>query len=213
MSGARIRQDADPVVVPTSDGDDGRAALDLVEDPVQVSTESGHRDSLATVAFPVAAEEHARPTTALDDHRVAGAHPLAQTGQVLSQLPGGDTHFHSDERRRRWRRKTREVVPTFVPTLPSDLTGWAIQAATFAELGIRHLRTRPRRPQTNGKAERFIGTLQREWAYARLFRSNADRLTSLPRWLDTYNRRRPHAGLGGLPPMTVLVNKLGGNDN
>ncbi len=44
-------------------------------------------------------------------------------------------------------------------------------ARLFAELGIRHLRTRPRRPQTNGKAERFIGTLQREWAYARLFRS------------------------------------------
>jgi transposase InsO family protein len=61
--------------------------------------------------------------------------------------------------------------------------------------------------------ERFIGTLQREWAYARLFRSNAERLASLPPWLDTYNRRRPHAGLGGLSPLTVLVNKLGGNDN
>lgn len=85
-------------------------------------------------------------------------------------------------------------------------------AATFAALGIRHLRTRPRRPQTNGKAERFIGTLQREWAYARLFRSNAERLASLPRWLDTYNRRRPHAALGGLTPLAVLVNKLGGND-
>ena len=86
-------------------------------------------------------------------------------------------------------------------------------AAAFAELGIRHLRTRPRRPQTNGKAERFIGTLQREWAYVRLFRSNAERLASLPRWLDTYNRRRPHAGLGGLTPMAMLVNKVGGNDN
>ena len=86
-------------------------------------------------------------------------------------------------------------------------------AITFAELGIRHLRTRPRRPQTNGKAERFIGTLQREWAYARLFRSNAERLASLPRWLDTYNRRRPHAALDGLSPLTVLVNKLDGNDS
>ena len=86
-------------------------------------------------------------------------------------------------------------------------------ARLFAELGIRHLRTRPRRPQTNGKAERFIGTLQREWAYARLFRSNADRLASLPRWLDTYNRRRPHAGLNGLSPLTVLVNKVSGNDS
>jgi transposase InsO family protein len=84
--------------------------------------------------------------------------------------------------------------------------------SALAELGIRHLRTRPRRPQTNGKAERFIGTLQREWAYARLFRSNAERLASLPRWLDTYNRRRPHTALGGLSPLTVLVNKVAGND-
>ncbi len=50
-------------------------------------------------------------------------------------------------------------------------------------------------------------------AYARLFRSNAERLASLPRWLDAYNRRRPHAGLAGLTPMSVLVNKVDGNDS
>jgi transposase InsO family protein len=86
-------------------------------------------------------------------------------------------------------------------------------AELFAEHGIRHVRIRPRRPQTNGKAERFIGTLQREWAYRRLFRSNDERLASLPRWLDAYNRRRPHAGLEGRTPMAVLVNKGHGNDN
>ena len=85
-------------------------------------------------------------------------------------------------------------------------------AALFRELGVRHVRTRPRRPQTNGKAERLIGTLQREWAYARLFRSNAERLASLPGWVDAYNRRRPHAGLEGQTPMSVLVNKVDGND-
>lgn len=85
-------------------------------------------------------------------------------------------------------------------------------AELFAEHGIRHLRTRPRRPQTNGKAERFIGTLQREWAYAQLYRSNAERLESLPRWVDAYNQRRPHAGLSGQTPMAALVNKVGGND-
>lgn len=85
-------------------------------------------------------------------------------------------------------------------------------ATLLAELGIRHVRTRPRRPQTNGKAERFIGTLQREWAYVRLFRSNQERLDSLPRWVDAYNRRRPHAGLAGRTPMSVLVNKVEGND-
>lgn len=86
-------------------------------------------------------------------------------------------------------------------------------AELFVDRGIRHVRIRPRRPQTNGKAERFIGTLQREWAYARLFTSNQDRLESLPRWLDSYNRRRPHAGLDGQTPMSVLVNKVEGNDN
>ena len=85
-------------------------------------------------------------------------------------------------------------------------------AELLARLGIRHIRTRPRRPQTNGKAERFIGTLQREWAYARLFRSNEERLATLPSWVDAYNRRRPHAGLNGLTPLTVLVNKVSGND-
>ena len=85
-------------------------------------------------------------------------------------------------------------------------------ARLFDDLGIRHIRTRPRRPQTNGKAERFIGTLQREWAYRRLYRSNAQRLEALPRWLDFYNRKRPHAGLKGQSPLTVLVNKVGGND-
>ena len=85
-------------------------------------------------------------------------------------------------------------------------------AALLAERAIRHLRTRPRRPQTNGKAERFIGTLQREWAYARLYRSNAERLSSLPHWVDAYNRSRPHAGLDGRTPMAVLVDKVSGND-
>ena len=86
-------------------------------------------------------------------------------------------------------------------------------ATLFADLGIRHVRTRPRRPQTNGKAERFIGTIQREWAYARLFRSNDERLATLPGWVDAYNRRRPHAGLDGKTPLSVLVNKVDENDN
>ena len=85
-------------------------------------------------------------------------------------------------------------------------------ADLLADLGIRHVRTRPRRPQTNGKAERFIGTIQREWAYARLFRSNGDRLATLAGWVDAYNRRRPHAGLDGQTPLSVLVNKVEEND-
>jgi transposase InsO family protein len=77
-------------------------------------------------------------------------------------------------------------------------------AARLAELGIRHSRTRVRRPQTNGKAERFIGTLLREWAYARPYRTNQERLRRLPRFVDFYNRRRPHTALDGRSPLDVL---------
>jgi transposase InsO family protein len=73
----------------------------------------------------------------------------------------------------------------------------------------RHSRTRPYRPQTNGKAERFIGTLVREWAYARPYRSNAERLEALPAFVDFYNRRRPHTALGGLSPSAVVNNVRG----
>jgi transposase InsO family protein len=82
------------------------------------------------------------------------------------------------------------------------ISGSYAQAVT--RLGIRHTRTRPRRPQTNGKVERLIGTLLREWAYGRPYRSNDDRFRALFRYLDFYNRRRPHTALEGLSPLTYL---------
>jgi transposase InsO family protein len=76
--------------------------------------------------------------------------------------------------------------------------------AALAEIGARHLTTQPYRPQTNGKVERFHRTMVEEWAYARVYTSNAQRLAHLPQWVDTYNRRRPHSALGGRTPATRL---------
>jgi transposase InsO family protein len=72
-------------------------------------------------------------------------------------------------------------------------------------LQIRHIRTRPYTPKTNGKAERFIQTLMREWAYAAAFASSAARAADLPRWMDWYNHRRPHASLHRRPPAQALA--------
>lgn len=71
-------------------------------------------------------------------------------------------------------------------------------------LGVRHLKTRPYSPKTNGKAERFIQTLQREWAYSRSYASSAMRRRTLAPWLRYYNRKRPHWGLNGQAPITRL---------
>jgi transposase InsO family protein len=81
--------------------------------------------------------------------------------------------------------------------------------AVLDRLGARHKRTRPWRPQTNGKAERFIQTLINEWAYARPYGSNAERSAALPGFVDFYNRTRPHTALGGLSPLDVVNNVRG----
>jgi transposase InsO family protein len=80
-----------------------------------------------------------------------------------------------------------------------------VHALACKALGIRHLRTRPYRPRTNGKAERFIRTLINGWAYGALYRSSSERTAALAGWLDWYNRLRPHRSLGRKPPLTRLA--------
>jgi transposase InsO family protein len=81
-----------------------------------------------------------------------------------------------------------------------------------ADAGLRHLRTRPYTPRTNGKAERFIQTCLREWAYARPYASSSERSYAIDPWLHHYNHHRPHAGINALTPAARLNNLLG-NDN
>jgi transposase InsO family protein len=81
-----------------------------------------------------------------------------------------------------------------------------VHAAACDELRIRHLRTQPYRPRTNGKAERLIQTLQREWAYARVFHNSAERTAALSPWLTHYNYTRPHGALSHKPPGSRLTN-------
>ena len=88
-----------------------------------------------------------------------------------------------------------------------------IHALACRALGLRHLRTRPYRPRTNGKAERFIRTLLAGWAYGAIYGSSAERTAALHGWLWTYNHRRPHGSLSHKPPIARLnePNNLAGS--
>ena len=80
---------------------------------------------------------------------------------------------------------------------------------TCTELGITHKRTRPYRPQTNGKIERFHRTLADGWAFRRLYTGESQRRKALPGWLHEYNHHRPHTAIGGHPPISRLTNLSG----
>jgi transposase InsO family protein len=77
--------------------------------------------------------------------------------------------------------------------------------------GVRHIFTRPYRPRTNGKAERFIQTALREWAYRRPYSRSSQRKRALPRWIHYYNHHRQHSALGGKPPASRVNNLVGSN--
>jgi transposase InsO family protein len=84
-----------------------------------------------------------------------------------------------------------------------------IHALACKTLGLKHLRTRAYRPQTNGKAERFIRTMLGGWAYGAIYTNSSDRTAALDGWLITYNHHRRHAGINRQTPIQRLNNLLG----
>jgi transposase InsO family protein len=129
------------------------------------------------------------------------------------------SEIHADERATTaigfWKR-AREIFASYGITVERVLwdNGSCYRAKVFtAELvsaGIKHKFTRPYRPQTNGKVERFNRTLQNEWAYARPYRSEAARTRALDTWLHMYNHHRHHTAIGG-PPTSRVNNLVGQN--
>jgi transposase InsO family protein len=93
--------------------------------------------------------------------------------------------------------RVRRIMTDNGPCFISDL----FKAQCHA-LNARHIRTRIYTPRTNGKAERFIQTAIREWAYARLYQNSTERNQSLPKWIHQYNWHRPHASLNQMPPIS-----------
>ncbi len=115
----------------------------------------------------------------------------------------GDTATAFFERARRWYAKRRIPIERVLTDNGSCYVSRRFRQA-LKRHEIRHLRTRAYRPQTNGKAERFIGTMLGGWAYARAYHTSNQRTKALPKWLRYYNEERPHRSLGMQSPAQRL---------
>jgi transposase InsO family protein len=133
---------------------------------------------------------------AIDDHsRLAHAaiHPNERQTSAVAFLKQAVTHYQ------RFGVRLQRVMTDNGPCFHARAFG-----AACRQLGLKHVRTRPYTPKTNGKAERFIQSSLREWAYAASFDTSAHRADQLPRWLHRYNWHRPHSSLGLKPPISRL---------
>jgi transposase InsO family protein len=113
------------------------------------------------------------------------------------------------ERAARWFAANGVIVARVMTDNAFAYTNSRAFQAVLTDLGARHITTRPYRPRTNGKAERFIQTALREWLYAHAYAKSAERAADMPGWLHWYNHHRPHSALKALPPATRLNNLLG----
>jgi transposase InsO family protein len=164
-------------------------------------------------------------------HRVTG--DRSKTSASIREQPGYDfahaivddhsrlayVELHSDERAVTVTAFTARALDWFeshgitAKRLMSDNAYCYTRNRSLRELliarEVKHLRTQPYRPQTNGKVERFHQTMAREWAYGLTYRSHRHRKEALPHWLEHYNTRRPHSGIGNRPPVSRVHNLRG----
>jgi transposase InsO family protein len=178
-----------------------------------------HMDTKRYARFrrPGHARTHNRFTTGADKRTGLGyefAHSIVDDHTRIAY-----SELHRDERAETVVAFTARALEFFAALgirpkrLMTDNAFVYIKSAGLRELldahGIRHLTIQPRRPQTNGKVERFQQTMAREWAYGLTYRSSTDRAKALPHWLRYYNERRPHSGIGGRPPISRVHNVFG----
>jgi transposase InsO family protein len=127
-----------------------------------------------------------------------------------------DVELHEDERGDTVTAFTRRAIEWFsahgvrVHRVMTDNAWSSTRNRSLAELlaasGVHHITTRPYRPRTNGKVERFHQTMAREWGYGMTYATDVDRMRALPYWLDHYNERRAHSALGGQAPISRVRN-------
>ena len=124
---------------------------------------------------------------------VTGIFPDEKAVSAIAALQAAVTYYHG--------------LGITVTRVMTD-NGSCYKAKTFAAackaLNLKHIRTKPYTPKTNGKAERFIQTALREWAYARTYQTSEQRKTQLPEWTHMYNCHRPHGSLKSKPPISRL---------
>ncbi|WP_436497236.1 IS481 family transposase [Actinokineospora sp. HUAS TT18] len=170
--------------------------------------EQGHRNSSAHRDPSRPRKTHGRPNlgysylhNAVDDHsRLAYTEILTdETKETATAFWGRAQQFFA----------AAGITVTRVLTDNGSCYRSFLWRDTLTAAAITHKRTRPRRPQTNGKVERFNRTLLDEWAYARPYRSETERREALPHWLHTYNHHRGHTALNGLPPASRVPNLTG----
>ncbi|TQL66161.1 transposase IS481 family protein [Nocardioides albertanoniae] len=171
-----------------------------------VGRQQGERNKRATTGLPKGADYKPRTGKAFA-HTVIDDHSRLAYVEICTDEKA-DTAVGVLQRAVAWFTEHGVTVERVLSDNGSCYRSFAWRDAC-ADLNIKHKRTRPYRPQTNGKIERFHRTLGEGWAYARFYNSEAERRAALPGWLHFYNHHRAHSAIGDQPPISRLTNVPG----